>query len=74
MIPGYDDWKTTPPDDQVPVILCDCCGCALYEGDYFYDIIVMQVYTKDLLYILVMTYIHMCAITMVMFGVDGKIL
>ena len=38
MIPGYDDWKTTPPDDQVPLILCDCCGCALYEGDYFYDI------------------------------------
>ena len=25
-IPGYDDWKTTPPDDPEPASVCDCCG------------------------------------------------
>ena len=38
MIPGYDNWKTTPPDDPVPVAYCDCCGCGLYEGDYLYTV------------------------------------
>ena len=34
MIPGYDSWKTTPPDDPDPVDVCDRCGCGLYAGDY----------------------------------------
>lgn len=25
-IPGYDAWKTTPPDDPEPVEHCDICG------------------------------------------------
>lgn len=33
-IPGYDKWKTTPPE---PSTYCDCCGCELYEGDYLWD-------------------------------------
>ena len=37
-IPGYDDWKTTPPDDPEPASVCDCCGCEVYEGDYIYTI------------------------------------
>ena len=36
-IPGYDEWKTTPPE-QEPVTYCDCCGCGLYEGDYIFTI------------------------------------
>ena len=36
-IPGYDEWKTTPPE-QVPATYCDCCGCEVYEGDYIYTI------------------------------------
>ena len=37
-IPGYDDWKTTPPDDPEPASVCDCCGREVYEGDYIYTI------------------------------------
>jgi len=37
-IPGYDDWKTTPPDDPEPVTTCKCCGVPLYEGDYLYTV------------------------------------
>lgn len=33
-IPRYDEWKTTPPE-QEPATYCDCCGCELYEGDFF---------------------------------------
>ena len=33
-IPGYDDWKSTPPDDPEPVTYCSGCGAPLYEGDY----------------------------------------
>lgn len=36
-IPGYDEWKTTPPE-QGPATYCDCCGCEVYEGDYIYTI------------------------------------
>lgn len=36
-IPGYDEWKTSPPE-QGPVTYCDCCGCEVYEGDYIYTI------------------------------------
>lgn len=36
-IQGYDQWKTTPPE-QNPVAKCDSCGCDLYEGDYLYTI------------------------------------
>ena len=37
-IPGYDDWKTMPPDDPEPVTTCKCCGTPLYEGDYLYTV------------------------------------
>lgn len=30
-IPGYDDWKTTPPDDPEPASVCDCCGKYLFH-------------------------------------------
>ena len=36
-IPGYDEWKTTPPE-LAPATYCDCCGCEVYEGDYIYTI------------------------------------
>ncbi len=37
LIPGYDDWKTSPPESS-PVKACDYCGCELYEGDYIYEV------------------------------------
>lgn len=37
-IPGYDAWKTTPPDDPEPAEHCDICGAPVYEGDYITDI------------------------------------
>ncbi len=36
MIRGYDEWKTTPPDDPVPVTYCNQCGAPLYEGEALY--------------------------------------
>lgn len=36
-IPGYDEWKTTPPEPE-PATYCDCCGCEVYEGDYIFTI------------------------------------
>ncbi len=38
MIPGYDEWKTTPPDDPEPVAYCAQCGDPIYEGDALYTI------------------------------------
>lgn len=35
-IPGYDEWKTTPPDD--PVCYCVVCGCELRKEDALYAI------------------------------------
>ena len=37
-IPGYDSWKTTPPDDPKPVTYCACCKEPMYEGDVLYTI------------------------------------
>ena len=37
-IPGYDEWKTTPPDDPDPAAYCNFCGCEMYEGDMIYTI------------------------------------
>ena len=37
-IPGYDVWKTTPPDDPDPATHCNCCGCDMYDGDVIYTI------------------------------------
>ena len=36
-IPGYDDWKTTPPEEK-PVTHCSSCGCGLYDGDVIFTI------------------------------------
>ena len=37
-IPGYDRWKTTPPDEPQSIKTCTSCGGALYEGDYLYTV------------------------------------
>lgn len=37
-IPGYDRWKTTPPEEADPVAYCDICGAPLYEGDGILDV------------------------------------
>lgn len=37
-IPGYDVWKTTPPEDPEPVTYCDVCGGPVFSGDYLTDI------------------------------------
>lgn len=37
-IPGYDEWKTTPPAEPEPVAYCDICGEPMCEGDYLTDI------------------------------------
>lgn len=36
-IPGYDDWKTSPPESK-PVAYCAICGDELYEGDVLYTV------------------------------------
>lgn len=38
MIPGYDEWKTTLPEEAQPVMHCNSCDSPLYEGDSFYEI------------------------------------
>lgn len=38
MIPGYDEWKTTPPQEPEPETYCAECGAPLYEGDALYTI------------------------------------
>lgn len=39
-LPGYDRWKTTPPDPKEPKIVerCYACGNELYEGEECYYI------------------------------------
>lgn len=37
-IPGYDAWKTTPPEEGKPVMYCKSCGEPLYEGDSVLDV------------------------------------
>lgn len=38
-IPGYDAWKTTPPEyEERPVAHCSLCGKALYDGDGILDV------------------------------------
>lgn len=37
-IPGYDRWKTTPPDELEPIAHCAICGEEKYEGDVLYTI------------------------------------
>ena len=38
MIPGYDDWKTTLPEEPEPETYCIGFGAPLYEGDVLYTI------------------------------------
>ena len=38
MIPGYDEWKTTPPDDTDPDTDSNMCGGPIYEGDALFTI------------------------------------
>ena len=37
-LPGYDEWKTTPPEGPKPKAYCSYCDKDLYEGDAIYDI------------------------------------
>ena len=37
-LPGYDEWKTTPPDESEPKAHCYHCGKPLYEGDVLYTV------------------------------------
>lgn len=36
-IPGYDDWKTSPPESK-PEAYCTICGGEMYEGDTLYTV------------------------------------
>lgn len=38
MILGYDNWKTSPPEEPEPVYECEQCGRGLYDGDECYEI------------------------------------
>ena len=37
-IPGYDRWKTTPPEDEEPKLYCSECRAPIYEGDVYLNI------------------------------------
>lgn len=37
-IPGYDNWKTTPPEPRMPLAECIRCGAEFFEGDFVYTI------------------------------------
>lgn len=39
-LPGYDMWKTTPPEPRPPKIAtcCHCCHVDMYEGEECYYI------------------------------------
>ena len=47
-IPGYDEWKTTPPE-QGPATYCDCCGCEVYEGAGRLDVYIVWVVMEEFL-------------------------
>lgn len=34
---ALDIWKTTPPDDEEPVMDCDECEQPIYEEEYYYE-------------------------------------
>lgn len=38
MIPRYDSWKTSPPEEPKPVAKCAICGEDMHEGDVLYTI------------------------------------
>lgn len=35
---GFDEWKTTSPEEPDPAAHCDQCGSPLYEGDFLYTV------------------------------------
>ena len=37
-IPGYDKWKTTLPEPQMPLAECIRCGEEFFEGDAVYTV------------------------------------
>ena len=37
-LPGYDRWKTTPPDEPEPDAYCNKCGRPMWEGDVLYTV------------------------------------
>ena len=38
MIPGYDNWKTSPPAEPKPITRCAICGKDMYEGEVLYTV------------------------------------
>lgn len=36
-LPGYDAWKTTPPEPK-PDAHCSICGKPMWEGDVLYTV------------------------------------
>lgn len=32
-LPGYDAWKTTPPEFDEVALSCDACGCVCEDED-----------------------------------------
>lgn len=37
-IPGYDEWKTSAPEEQAVITKCDMCGAELYTGDSLFTV------------------------------------
>lgn len=37
-IPGYDEWKTSAPEEPAVVTKCDMCGAELYTGDSLFTV------------------------------------
>ena len=37
-LPGYDEWKTTPPEEPKPDAYCNRCGRPMWEGDVLYAV------------------------------------
>ena len=37
-IPGYDEWKTSEPEEPAVITKCDMCGAELYTGDSLFTV------------------------------------
>lgn len=37
-IQGYDEWKTSAPEEPAVITKCDMCGAELYTGDSLFTV------------------------------------
>ena len=37
-IPGYEEWKTSAPEEPAVITKCDMCGAELYTGDSLFTV------------------------------------